>query len=207
MGEKRTVGDGVLAIEVKGVQDGALEPEDLNSAEAREAMLLSELLDCLTGVGTYAPESLNSASRAERFSRTLEALRMAERGDLVGLLVSSALGRLEATRWYARDALEVLVGLCALESSNLILTWRSELEDTLEGAIQRGHRLQHRRGAHPPRGRAFLRTWTYAIQLWQVIAALHSPHASRLLTALLRVHDRAAPSRPVCCWMPRSLAW
>jgi hypothetical protein len=204
---KETVGNGVFASSRKRVQDGVLEPGNLESeAETREAMLLSELLDCLTGAGNYAPESLNGARRAERFSRALDGLGMDERDDLVALLVSSVLGRLEASRWYARDALEVLVGLCALESGHLMLTWRSELEAALENAIQRGQRLQHRREPHPPRGRAFLRTWTYAIQLWQVITALHSPHSSRLLTALLRVHERAAPSRPTSWWMPRMLA-
>lgn len=182
----------------------------LQDAEARGAMLLAELIDCLTGIGDYALDDLNPRARAERLSQTFGRLGLTERDELVGLLVSSALGRLEATRWYTRDGLDVLLGLCTLESRNLILGWRSELEAALEDAIVRARRIRHRREPHPPRGRAFLRTWTHAIGLWQVITALHSPHSSRLLTELLRVHERIVlpnPSRPPCWWMPHTLAW
>jgi hypothetical protein len=48
--------------------------------------------------------------------------------------------------------------------------------------------LDARQGSKAPRGRAFLYTWRYAILLWNVLNALHSPHSSEILTKLLKLH-------------------
>jgi hypothetical protein len=48
--------------------------------------------------------------------------------------------------------------------------------------------LETRHNNKPPRGRAFVSTWRYAILLWNVLNALHSVHASEVLTKLLKLN-------------------
>lgn len=203
MNQERTLGEGIFASRVSGM-----------TSDEREVVLLSELIDALAHLGEYAPERLKASARAERFSIALGSLAAGERSKLVRLLVSSALGRLEATRWYTRTSLELVLELCDLGQAELFIAQRDELEGALERAVTSSRPRRQKLEMHPPNGRAFLNTWTHALRLWQVITALHSPHASRLLTALLRATDEqlcsSAPTEPSagpCWWMPRRLAW
>jgi hypothetical protein len=199
----------------EAVPDGVFESREWSVSDEREAALLSELIDALAHLGDYALKRLNTMSRAERFAGALESLETHARDALVGMLVSSTLGQLEATRWYARTSLELVLELCDLGHAGLFITQRDALEHALERAVSSGRPVRQKLEAHPPNGRAFLNTWTHAVQLWQVITALHSPHASRLLTALLRATDTQKPvsnarpgsSRESCWWMSRTLTW
>jgi hypothetical protein len=217
MNRGKTVGDEESANQEKTVSDGAFESRVSRNpvSDALEVALLSELIDALAHLGEYAPKRLNGISRAERFLHALESLEANAREALVGMLISSALGRLEATRWYTRTSLELVLELCDLRHATLFTNQRDELEHALERAVASGRPLRQKLELHPPNGRAFLGTWTHAVKLWQVITALHSPQASRLLTALLRATDdralvsspRPEPSREACHWMPRTLTW
>jgi hypothetical protein len=153
-----------------------------------EVDLMSEWLDCLTGFGYYEPKKLQEESRVSRFETYFANLEADQQKRSADLIFESALGKLEATRWYVRPSLELLLELCKNGYEKAFLHRRPELEQlfldqtAFEAWLEAGHTSK------APRGRAFLSTWRYAILLWNVLNALHSPFSSEVLTKLLKLH-------------------
>lgn len=204
---------------------------DAKLDEEIRALILAELIDCVAEVGNYAPSLRHGESCALRFGRYLDCLESAEAEYAAHLLVQSALGQLEATRWYTRSSLDVLLELARSDRAALFIPARARIERMFDdpAALMRWARPKRERGT--PRGRAFVGTWAYAIGLWEVLSALHSTQSSRALTQILRLHRvwRQASvqeessrrkqrnvtdegTEPMlaclpCNWMRRSLAW
>ena len=161
---------------------------EVDASDFLEVDLMSEWLDCLTGFGNYEPKKLLEESRVARFEEYFAKLEFEQQKRTADLVFESALGRLEATRWYVRPSLELLLELCKNGFDKAFVHRRPELEQmfldqtAFEAWLEAGHTSK------APRGRAFLSTWRYVILLWNVLNALHSPVSSQVLTKLLKLH-------------------
>lgn len=163
------------------------DPENMSSPENIRALILAELIDCVAEAGNDTPKR-HAESRAARFGRYLSNLEPEHAEYAAHLLVTSALGQLEVTRWYTRSSLEVLLELSRSSHAGLLVPARARIEQVFDDpeALKRWARPKRERGI--PRGRAFVGTWSCAIGLWEVLQALHSPHAGRALTQMLQLH-------------------
>ena len=192
-------------------------------------LILAELIDCVAEVGSYAPERRHGESCATRFAHYLGSLESLEAEYAAHLLVTSAIGQLEATRWYTRPSLDVLLELSRSHQAALLVSARARIERLFDDPDALMRWLRPKRERSISRGRAFVGTWSYAIGLWEVLQALHSPHSSRVLTQILQLHrvwrqvsqyeesmrrrrrnKKSNHVQPVCVprnWMRRSLAW
>jgi hypothetical protein len=161
---------------------------EVDASEMLEVDLMSEWLDCLTGFGNYEPQKLQADARGSRFKSYFSRLEFEQQKRTADLVFDSALGKLEATRWYVRPSLELMLELCKNGFENAFLHRRTDLESMFldQAAFEAWLKVRH--NSKIPRGRAFLYTWRYAILLWNVLNALHSPFSSEVLTKLLKLH-------------------
>ena len=161
---------------------------EVDAGDVLEVDLMSEWLDCLTGFGNYEAKKLQADARGSRFKSYFAELEFDQQKRTADLVFDSALGKLEATRWYVRPSLELMLELCQNGFENAFVHRRTDLENMFLDQAAFEAWLKARKGGKAPRGRAFLYTWRYAILLWNVLNALHSPFSSEILTKLLKLH-------------------
>ena len=161
---------------------------EVDAGDVLEVDLMSEWLDCLTGFGNYEAKKLQADARGSRFKSYFATLEFDQQKRTADLVFDSALGKLEATRWYVRPSLELMLELCQNGFENAFVHRRIDLENMFLDQAAFEAWLEARQGGKAPRGRAFLYTWRYAILLWNVLNALHSPFSSEILTKLLKLH-------------------
>lgn len=147
-------------------------------------VLLPRLVDCLAELGEF--RGFSEGVRFAVFQAQLLALEPVPRAKLAALVVQAALGELHTLRWYTREAVALLHFLCSSGASGVFLPQRVKLERMFSAErLEVWAQLRHSRGE--PRGLAFTSTWTYAIELWQVLSLLHSKRAADTLSRLLRL--------------------
>jgi hypothetical protein len=161
---------------------------EVDASDVLEVDLMSEWLDCLTGFGNYEAKKLQTNARGKTFKNYFANLEFEQQKRTADLVFESALGKLEATRWYVRPSLELMLELCKNGFENAFVHRRTDLENMFLDQAAFEAWLDARQGSKAPRGRAFLYTWRYAILLWNVLNALHSPYSSEVLTKLLKLH-------------------
>jgi hypothetical protein len=161
---------------------------EVDASDVLEVDLMSEWLDCLTGFGNYEAKKLQAEARGKTFKNYFAKLEIEQQKCTADLVFDSALGKLEATRWYVRPSLELMLELCKNGFENAFVHRRTDLENMFLDQAAFEAWLEARQGSKAPRGRAFLYTWRYAILLWNVLNALHSPYSSEVLTKLLKLH-------------------
>jgi hypothetical protein len=161
---------------------------EVDASDMLEVDLMSEWLDCLTGFGNYEAKKVQADARGSTFKNYFAKLEFEQQKRTADLVFESALGQLEATRWYVRPSLELMLELCKNGFENAFVHRRTELENMFLDQAALKAWLEARQGSKAPRGRAFLYTWRYAILLWNVLNALHSPYSSEVLTKLLKLH-------------------
>ncbi len=161
---------------------------EVDASDVLEVDLMSEWLDCLTGFGNYEPKKLQAGAPGSRFKSYFSRLEFEQQQRTADLVFDSALGKLEATRWYVRPSLELMLELCQNGFENAFVHRRVDLENMFLDQTALKAWLEARQGSKAPRGRAFLYTWRYAILLWNVLNALHSPFSSEILTKLFKLH-------------------
>jgi hypothetical protein len=161
---------------------------EVDANDVLEVDLMSEWLDCLTGFGNYEAKKLQTDSRDSKFEAYFSELEFEQQKRTADLVFDSALGQLEATRWYVRPSLELMLELCKNGYEHAFVHRRFDLENMFLDQIALEAWLEARHSSKAPRGRAFLYTWRYAILLWNVLNALHSPYSSEVLTKLLKLH-------------------
>jgi hypothetical protein len=85
---------------------------EVDASDVLEVDLMSEWLDCLTGFGNYEPKKLQADARGSTFKNYFANLEFEQQKRTADLVFESALGKLEATRWYVRPSLELMLELC-----------------------------------------------------------------------------------------------
>ncbi len=101
---------------------------EVDASDMLEVDLMSEWLDCLTGFGNYEAKKLQADSRDSKFEAYFAKLGTDQQKHTADLVFDSALGRLEATRWYVRPSLELMLELCKNGFEQAFVHRRFELE-------------------------------------------------------------------------------
>jgi hypothetical protein len=125
---------------------------EVDASDMLEVDLISEWLDCLTGFGNYEAKKLQTDSRDSKFEAYFSELGTEQQKRTADLVFDSALGQLEATRWYVRPSLELMFELCKSGFEHAFIHRRADLENIFLDQTALEAWLEVRHNSKAPRG-------------------------------------------------------